>query len=120
MRTRRRVREETAGALWCVVLWAGLVRVTGAVAHATNRGTACRLAIRSTAARPGIPEGAPDAKGLESPTVLRDPQGRLVMWYRGQGFDDDEGRILRAVSFRIVAQGRCPPLVTFPPVRPAA
>ena len=43
-------------------------------------------------------EGAFDDRGLESPTVVRESDGQLVMWYRGRTFSNDQQRILRAVS----------------------
>ena len=52
------MRAETAGSLWCVVLWARLARAASLVPRAVNRGSACRLAIRSKAARPRVNQAA--------------------------------------------------------------
>ena len=43
-------------------------------------------------------QGGIDERGLESPIVLREAPDRLVMWYRGRTFADNQGRIMRAVS----------------------
>ena len=70
----------------------------------------CPAAARAGDAAPGLAwkrhgvvldlgsQGSLDERGLESPTVIREAPDRLVMWYRGRTFADDEGRILRAVS----------------------
>lgn len=44
------------------------------------------------------PEGSFDERGLESPTVIRESEDQLVMWYRGRTFTDKKSRIMRAVS----------------------
>ena len=42
--------------------------------------------------------GDKDERGLESPIVLRVSDDQLIMWYRGRTFDDENGRVMRAVS----------------------
>lgn len=42
--------------------------------------------------------GAYDDKNLESPIVVRRPDGSYVLFYRGQSSVDPKGRIMRAVS----------------------
>lgn len=44
------------------------------------------------------PWRSPDSKNLESPMVVREGPDQLVMWYRGQTFIDDTGRLMRATS----------------------
>lgn len=42
--------------------------------------------------------GSPDDRSIESPTIIKLKDNSYVMWYRGQGFADKTGRIMRAIS----------------------
>lgn len=42
--------------------------------------------------------GAYDDKNIESPMIVKTPDGKYTMWYRGQSSVDDLGRVMRAVS----------------------
>jgi predicted GH43/DUF377 family glycosyl hydrolase len=43
-------------------------------------------------------KGAYDDKNIESPIIVKTPDGKYTMWYRGQSSVDDLGRVMRAVS----------------------